>query len=260
MLTLYHAPLSPCAQKVRLVLHEKDLPYEGQVIDLMKKENLKPEYLALNPNGVVPTLVDDGTPIIESSIICEYLDDRFPDVALRPADPVALAGMRLWAKRVDDKIHPSSGVLLFGAIVRNFFAGQAPEERAAMLVRIPDPARRERQADLLENGLNSHRLPAAIKSLKDMVDGIDAATARTPWMLGDRLSLTDFLLAPYVRVIESLGLQKVFTDRPAMSGWFARIKETRGYKGGMAPWETKEDADQRAPLLPAIVSKVAPLF
>ena len=64
-LVLYHAPHSTCSQKVRMVLHEKALAFDEVRIDLGKKEQLKPEYLALNPNGVVPTLVDDGTPIIE---------------------------------------------------------------------------------------------------------------------------------------------------------------------------------------------------
>jgi glutathione S-transferase len=76
-LVLYHAPHSTCSQKVRLVLHEKGLPFEDIRIDLSKKEQLRSEYLAINPNGVVPTLVDDGTPIIESSVICEYLDEKY---------------------------------------------------------------------------------------------------------------------------------------------------------------------------------------
>ena len=72
MLVLYHASHSTCSQKVRMVLHEKSVAFEEVRIDLGKKEQLNPDYLALNPNGVVPTLVDDGIPIIESSVICEY--------------------------------------------------------------------------------------------------------------------------------------------------------------------------------------------
>src|SRR5215469_9901069 len=78
MLVLYHAPHSTCSQKVRMVLHEKGVAFDEVRIDLAKKEQLAPQYLALNPNGVVPTLVDDGTPIIESSVICEYLDEKYP--------------------------------------------------------------------------------------------------------------------------------------------------------------------------------------
>ena len=70
MLVLYHASHSTCSQKVRLVLHEKRLKFNEVRLDLGKKDQLKPEYLAINPNAVVPTLVDDGIPIIESSVIC----------------------------------------------------------------------------------------------------------------------------------------------------------------------------------------------
>jgi glutathione S-transferase len=71
--------MSPCAQKVRLVLAEKGLEWTGQHIDLPQKENLQPWYLELNPLGVVPTLVHEDKPVIESSIICEYLEDKFPE-------------------------------------------------------------------------------------------------------------------------------------------------------------------------------------
>jgi glutathione S-transferase len=84
MLVLYHTPHSTCSQKVRMVLHEKDVPFEEVRIDLGKKEQLKPEYLAINPNGVVPTLVDDGVSIIESSVICEYLDEKYPQNRWHP--------------------------------------------------------------------------------------------------------------------------------------------------------------------------------
>ena len=89
-LTLYTHPMSPCAQKVRIVLTEKNLPWEGVFVDLPAKANLEPEYLKLNPLGVVPTLVEDGRAVIESSIICEYLDDKLP--ASRPCAPSRCRG------------------------------------------------------------------------------------------------------------------------------------------------------------------------
>ena len=89
MLKLYNAPHSTCSQKVRICLHEKGLPFEDIRLDLGKaKDQLKPEYLKLNPNGVVPTLVDDGNVIIDSSVICEYLDEKYPAPKLTPDDVV----------------------------------------------------------------------------------------------------------------------------------------------------------------------------
>ena len=69
MLTLYHAPISTCSQKVRLCLAEKRLEFESCIIDFGNQDHLADDYLALNPNGVVPTLVHEGTPVIDSSVI-----------------------------------------------------------------------------------------------------------------------------------------------------------------------------------------------
>ena len=101
-LVLYHAAHSTCSQKVRMVLHEKALAFDEVRIDLGKKEQLKPDYLAINPNGVVPTLVDDGVPIIESSVICEYLDEKYPENPLVPSDIVERARMRVWTHYIEE--------------------------------------------------------------------------------------------------------------------------------------------------------------
>ncbi|MBM3487798.1 MAG: hypothetical protein FJX67_14390 [Alphaproteobacteria bacterium] len=87
MLALYHTNISVCAQKVRLVLAEKALAWESRVVDLIAGAQTWPDYVALNPKGVVPTLVHDGRPIVESTVICEYLDDAFPAPPPRRSDP-----------------------------------------------------------------------------------------------------------------------------------------------------------------------------
>jgi glutathione S-transferase len=103
MLKLYNAPHSTCSQKVRICLHEKGLSFEDIKLDLGKgKDQLKPEYLKLNPNGVVPTLVDDGNVIIDSSVICEYLDEKYPAPKLTPDDVVERAQMRAWMRYLEE--------------------------------------------------------------------------------------------------------------------------------------------------------------
>src|SRR5688572_2478019 len=87
MLKLYHYWSSVCSQKVRLCLAEKGLEFASQHINLFDFDHWSPEYVKLNPKGVVPTLVHDGRPIIESNVIIEYLEDAYPSVRLRPRDP-----------------------------------------------------------------------------------------------------------------------------------------------------------------------------
>lgn len=94
MIKLYDFPMSPRARKARTVLAEKGLQYEKVTVDITKGEQKKPEYLAINPYGKVPALQDNGTTVYESSIIMEYLNDKYPNPPLMPAD----AGQRARAR------------------------------------------------------------------------------------------------------------------------------------------------------------------
>ena len=94
MLELFNYPQSTCSQKVRLVLAEKQLEWTSRHLAIDKGEQLEDWYLKINPNGVVPTLVHDGAPVHDSSVINEYLEDVFPARPVRPADPLGCAHMR----------------------------------------------------------------------------------------------------------------------------------------------------------------------
>src|SRR5258708_14267938 len=95
MITLYHHNISVCAQKVRVALDEKHIPWTGREVDLMKEEHLSPAFLKINPRGLVPVLVHDDTTIYESTVILEYIEDVFPETPLRPASPAPKAKMRM---------------------------------------------------------------------------------------------------------------------------------------------------------------------
>ncbi len=103
MLTLYDAPRCPFCARVRIVLAEKDVPYEPVEIDLASR----PAWIyEKNPSGKVPILEDDGWILPESAVIAEYLEERFPEPALLPADPAERAVARLLVFRFDDFSDP----------------------------------------------------------------------------------------------------------------------------------------------------------
>ena len=87
MIVLHHGWRSSASRRVRLCLEEKGLAYEGHVVDMANLEHHSPEYLKINPLGVIPTMIHDGQPLHESGTICEYLDETFPDPPLRPDTP-----------------------------------------------------------------------------------------------------------------------------------------------------------------------------
>ena len=99
---LYHFWSSVCSVRCRMALEEKGVEWQSRYIDLFKFDQMKPDYLVLNPDGVVPTLVHDGVPIRESTIINEYIDAAFPGMRLVPADPVKAARMREFVRACED--------------------------------------------------------------------------------------------------------------------------------------------------------------
>ena len=141
MLILYDFGNSVCCQKVRITLVEKGLTWEARQVDLFKTEQYDPEYLKLNPKGVVPTLVHDGTPVIESTLICEYIDETFPDPPLMPKDPAERARMRLWSKFVDEGLFDGVTELSFSAMFRERMRTMPPELREKRFRNVGDPRR-----------------------------------------------------------------------------------------------------------------------
>jgi glutathione S-transferase len=95
MIKLYDFKSSPNCQRVKIVLAEKNLPYEIVPIDLRAKQQKTPDYLKLNPNGKVPVLTDGDTVLYESCIINEYLDEKYPNPPLLPKDAAAKAKARI---------------------------------------------------------------------------------------------------------------------------------------------------------------------
>jgi glutathione S-transferase len=94
-------------RKTRIALLEKGLQWETTWVDLTKGEQKKPEYLAINPVGKVPALIDDGVVVHDSTIINEYLEDKYPQTPLLPKDPAMRARARSFEDYADAYLAPS---------------------------------------------------------------------------------------------------------------------------------------------------------
>ena len=235
MLELYTHPMSPCAQKVRITLAEKGLDWTKHHISLPDKENLKPEYLKLNPLGVVPTLVDKGEPVIESSIICEYLDDAYPEVSLRPQDPLLRARMRFWMKHVDVKLHPSCGAIQWPLAMRDKLLLMSEEEQQALLDRVPEKPRRERQKRLMKYGLDAPDIADAVMTYHKTIVDMEKALTEHQWLVGDEFSLADVCVVPYFQTLQQFEWTAMYEkDFPKVTEWFARCRARDSYQSAVA--------------------------
>ncbi|MGR8918964.1 MAG: glutathione S-transferase family protein [Gammaproteobacteria bacterium] len=233
-LELYTHPMSPCAQKVRIVLAEKGVAWTKVHVDLPGKANLEPGYLELNPLGVVPTLVDDGRPVIESSIICEYLDDKYPEPALRPADPWQRARMRFWMKHIDIKLHPACGALQWPLVMADKLKTLSEAEQQAMIDRVVEKPRRERQRRLLKMGYDAPDVADAVRVYQATIADMDSELDARPWLAGDEFSLADAATAPYFQTLTQFGWRAWYEARPRVADWYVRVCARPSYQSGVA--------------------------
>ena len=231
MLTLYTFHNSICTQKVFITLAEKDLGYDEKLVNLFAAEQFSPEYLKLNPKGVVPTLIHDGRPIPESSLICEYLDEMWPEHALVPAEPYLKAKMRMYSKLVDETIFEATRELSFSAMFRERMKAMPAETRERRFANVGDPSKRARFMSTYEEGTDSTYVLQAIgnweKAFKTMEADLGPAPDGNggPWLLGDMFTLADVNMIPYMWRIEFLDLIEVWMDdRPRVADWWARAK------------------------------------
>ena len=225
MLELYYSIESTCGQKVRLALAEKSLDWRENLLNLRKGEQFAPDYLKLNPKGVVPTLVHDGVVIRESTVINEYIDQVFPDPPLRPADAHAQARMRLWTKAFDEEVHPSVGIVTYATTLRHQMnALKTPQELAAHFAAMPDPARRDRQRLAHDKGIDAPHVGGALRMLDNVIARMEADLAGSPWLAGADYSLADAAAIPYLVRLEMLRFDPLWKDaRPHVADWFDRV-------------------------------------
>jgi glutathione S-transferase len=236
VLTLYQNPTAVCAVKVRLVLAEKDLQWEARNLDLRAGDQHKPEYLKLNPNGVVPTLVHDDRTLSESSVIMLYLDEAFPQRPLQPTDPWERAQMRLWMKRVDEVLHPSNITLMYATRHRGAVAMLPIPEREAHYARIPNPAVRHRQRQAIEMGLDAPDVCVALKAFHQTFEQMEEALSANPWLAGSQWSAADAAMTPYADRAESLGFLTLWEkSRPHVAEWCSRIRARPSYQATVVP-------------------------
>lgn len=245
MLYLYHGTTSVCSIKARLALEEKGLAWEGELLDLQRGDQHRPEYAKLNPNEVVPTLAHDGRIVVESTLVIEYLDEAFPDPPLMPPDPYARAIARLWMKKIDDYLHASTSAVTFATANRKALLRKTPAEFEAHLAKVPDPAYRERQRLSVEQGLAAPHVAQAVRNFDKYIGEMEATLGGQPYLAGSAYSLAEAAATPYVNRAEMLGLDRLWVDRrPHVADWLARVRARPSFERAITRWLSDADRDR----------------
>jgi len=219
MIELWHEWNSVQSFKVRVVLAEKELPWTEHRVELLRFEHLQPDYLALNPNGVVPTLVHDGRLVFESSVICQYLDEVSPGYSLMPADPFARAKARMWLKFFDDVVHQALRQASFELLYRPFLARLPREELEKRLAGHPNPASAERFRAAAANKADLAVVKEAAASIRAILTRMDGELRRNTWLGGAQYSLADIAMSPLVERLDHLGWMDLLKPYSEVKRW-----------------------------------------
>ena len=232
-LELYNSPISTCSQKVRMVLAEKGLGWTDHRLRFEDGDNLKPGYLQLNPNGVVPTLVHDGHAIIDSSVINEYLDEVFPQQPMRPADALGRAHMRVWRQYIDEVATPSIRYPSFNNYFVIAFSHLNDEQFRALAE--SRPLRRDFYLKMGRTGFAQTEVDAALRRLRETLERMERSLQRSQWLAHDAFTLADVSIMPTVVRLEDLGLATMWADLPCVTHWYRRIRQRPAFEATYYP-------------------------
>lgn len=229
MLEHYHNINSVCAQKVRVALKEKGLDAKEHLLTLRGDQH-DPAYRKLNPSGVVPTLVHDGKPIVESSLILYYLDDAFPNPPLMPREPLLRQRVRLFNKLIDEYVHNACMILTFATAFRPNFMKMPREAWLAEINKTPLKRRAEYKRSVIEHGLDSEFVGDAIAHHEKLLSWMDASLQTGGFLAGERFSNADCAVIPYILRLELLKLSGMWERYPAIADWWKRMRDRPSVK------------------------------
>jgi len=222
---LHNAPQSTCSQKVRICLWEKGIEFEEVKLDLFRGDQLTPEYKKINPNGVVPSLLHDGQPIIDSSVIIEYLDELIPDNPLRPDSALGRAHMREWLRFFEEVPTPAVRIPSYNQVFLRHFQKMTEEEFIAFGE--SKPLRKDFFLKMGRTGYSEEEVNQSLDRLKMAFDRMQVALQDAgPWLLGD-YSLADICIIPVLMRMQDIGLSNVWNHCPAVASWFDLYRQRR---------------------------------
>ena len=250
---LYSAPQSTCSQRVRFVLNSKKLPFDIVEINLSAGDQLKPDYLKLNPNGVVPTLDHDGQIVIDSTVITEYLDEVEPEASFTPEDPVRRARMRTLMHYIDEMPAAAVRVPTFNLCYVPGFRKMSREDFMALAE--SKPLRREFMLAMGQTGFPQSEMDSALARLRRSYERMDAEIEASggPWLLGKDITLADVAVMPALVRMDDLGMAN-WADLPRVASWYDNIRAQPAFKPTYYPGSLMSE---RFPHLRETIAKTA---
>ena len=201
MRVLYHLPLSPHCRKVRLALQEKRIPFDLRVEEVWGR---RAEFLELNPAGMVPVLTEEsGLVLADSSVICEYLDEAYPDVPLMGRTHAERAEVRRLAAWFDGKFNQE--------VTRNLLE----EKQFKRMLNRGNP--------------DGSALRAGYANLRPHLEYLGWLAETRTWLAGSNLSLADLAAGAHLSALDYIG-DVDWSQSEAAKEWYARLKSRPAFR------------------------------
>jgi len=198
---LYYNPLSPNVRRARLTVAVLGIEVEEKLLDFSKGEHKSPEYLALNPNGAVPTLVDGDFVLTESRAIMQYLAAKKPESGLLPRDEQSRADVSRWQFWDAAHFSPQLGTLAFEKIIKGMIGMGEPD------------------AAKIQEALTNFRRFAGV--LEQRLTG-------KPYVVGKVLTIADLTLA--ASLMYAAQTEVPVSEFPNLQSWFSKITALDAWK------------------------------
>lgn len=223
-LVLYDHPASPCARRVRIALLEKGQRWRSRPIDLEHMEQKSPWYLALNPNGIVPTLQHGARVVWESNVITEYVDDVFAGPKLYPADPWERAQAKMW-QAFELEMAKEYRPLMYHRIIGPAKRGVSRDEALAQArAHTTDPSHLAWTARVYDGEVVTEDEAARLGALLyGRLGTLDQRLAGRAFLVGDAFSIADASVLPRVAMYPWVGLSIDAGTYPHVAGWLERL-------------------------------------
>lgn len=235
MLKLYSFGPGANSMKPMLTLYEKGLQYEQHLLNPAKFEHHSDWYKAINPRGQVPALVDGDRVIVESTVICEYLEDAHPtQVKLRPDNMADRADMRVWTKWVDEYFCWCVSTIGWHRGVRHMAQALSDEEFEAHLKNIPIVEQQVKWRRARE-GFPQDLLDDEMRKIGVSVRRLDDQLADNEWLAGGMFTLADICNFSIANGMEN-GFAELVNeaDTPHLVRWIRQINERPAVKAMFA--------------------------
>lgn len=226
MIELYQFWDSPCCMKVRMVLAEKNVDWVLRPITTYKFDHYQPTYTQLNPHNLVPTLVHGGKAIIQSGVIAEYLDDAFPEPALRSNDPLTNAKIREWMREEEEYLFRLIVTMSFNTMMKLRAKAFGMEQLEDWSKRHPDQVRAQDYLRRVTAPADMAAVAQAEQKFRWHMERLEKQLAESggPWICGPQFTLADICIAPIFDRVEYLDREHLWESLPAVARWFADVK------------------------------------